>query len=112
VLLGAETGDTSGIDALLPPWAQGITIAGLLTVIVIAFLRGYIVTRAQNERDIAAERRVSEIWEKNYKESTQNNEKLLAALQPVLSSNQAILKAIGDVQEEQRRMRERRGPGR
>jgi hypothetical protein len=109
MILGAETGEVPSLDALLPPWAQQLSLLGILVVIVFAFLRGWVVTKAQNERDIASERRVSEIWEKNYTETTANNDKLIAAFQPVLSSNEAILKAVSDVQEEQRRMRERRG---
>lgn len=104
--------DVPTLDALLPPWAQQLSLLGLLLIIVAAFLRGWIVTKAQNERDIAAERRVSDIWENNAKQSTDQNEKLIAALQPVLSSNEAILKAVTEVQTEQTRMRERRGPGR
>jgi hypothetical protein len=112
MLLSAETGDVPSLDALLPPWAQQLSLLGLLLAIVFAFMRGWVVTRAQNERDIASERRVSDIWEKNYRETTANNDKLIAALQPVLSSNEAILKAVSDVQEEQRRMRGRGGPSR
>lgn len=96
------------LDALLPPWAQQLSLLGVLMLIVMSFVRGWIVTKAQNERDIGAERRVSDIWEKNYIEANVNNEKLIAALQPVLASNEAILKAVSEVQEDQRRMRERR----
>lgn len=104
--------EATGLDALLPPWAQQLSLLGALLICIVAFVRGWVITKAQNERDVTAERRVSDIWEKNYKDSTANNDKLIAALQPVLSSNEAILKAVSDVQEEQRRMRERRGPGR
>lgn len=100
-----------GLDALLPPWAQGLSLLSLLILIVVAFLKGWVVTRAQNERDIAAERRVSDIWEANFNGATQLNGQFTQALAPVLESNEAVLKALEAVQEEQRRMRERR-PGR
>lgn len=113
MLLGDDAGSSvPSLDALLPPWAQQLSLLGLLILIVIAFLRGWVITKAQNDSDIAAERRVSDIWESNAKDAAANNDKLIAALQPVLSGNEAILKAVSDVQDEQRRMRERRGPGR
>jgi hypothetical protein len=108
----ADPATVPSLDALLPPWAQQLSLLAVLIIIVGAFVRGWVVTKAQNERDIAAERRVSDIWEKTAHDATANNDKLIAALQPVLSGNEAILKAVTDVQEEQRRMRERRGPGR
>jgi len=102
---------TEGLDALLPPWAQGISLLSLLILIIAAWLRGWVITKSQNERDIAAERRVSDIFESNLNKATELNQQLTQALAPVLASNEAVLKAVEAVQEEQRRMRERR-PGR
>lgn len=102
---------TEGLDALLPPWAQGLSLVSLLVIITAAWLRGWIVTKGEYERGIAAERRVSDIWEANFNGATQLNQQLTQALAPVLASNEAVLKAVEAVQEEQRRMRERR-PGR
>lgn len=101
-----------GLDALMPPWAQQISLLSLLILIVLAFLRGWIVTKLQNERDVDAERRVSDIWEANANQSTELNKELTQAFAPVLEQNEAILKAVLAVQEEQRRMREQRGPRR
>jgi hypothetical protein len=76
-----------------------------------AFVRGWVVTGRQNERDIAAERRVSDIHEANAERAIALNEKLaMDVVQPLLAGNEAILKAVGDVQEEQRRQRETRRP--
>jgi hypothetical protein len=94
----------------MPAWAQQISLLGLLILIVAAFLTGRIVTRTQNERDIAAERRVSDIWERNAEVANSQVDRLTAALQPVLDGNAAILRAVSEVQEEQRRMRERGRP--
>lgn len=94
----------------MPPWAQQISLLGLLILIVAAFLRGWIITRSQNDRDLAAERRVSDIWERNAEVANSQVDRLTAALQPVLDGNAAILKAVSEVQEEQRRMRERGRP--
>ncbi len=102
---------TEGLDALLPPWAQGLSLLSLLVVITVAWLRGWVVTKAQNEKELAAERKVSDIWESIADNATQLNQQLTQALAPVLASNEAVLKAVEAVQEEQRRMRERR-PGR
>jgi hypothetical protein len=109
MFLAADGSGTPDLDALLPPWAQQLSLLGIMVIIVLAFMRGYVITRAQNERDIAAERRVSDIWEKNFHDSEANNNKLIAALEPVLKGNDAILKAVSEVQDEQRRYRER-GP--
>lgn len=100
-----------GIDALLPPWAQQLSVLGLLLIAVMSFVRGWIVTKSQNERDIAAERRVSDIWESNATKALEISQTLTTTLAPVLDQNDAILKAVSEIQEEQRRARER-GPRR
>ncbi len=102
---------TEGLDALLPPWAQGLSLVSLLILITVSWLKGWVITKGEYERGIAAERRVSDIWEANYNGATELNQQLTQALAPVLASNEAVLKAVEAVQEEQRRMRERR-PGR
>jgi hypothetical protein len=100
------------VNALMPPWAQQLTVLSMLVIIVSAFIRGWVVTRRQNESDLAAERKVSDIWEKNAEVANSQVDRLTAALQPVLDGNAAILKAVTEVQEEQRRMRERGRPTR
>jgi hypothetical protein len=102
---------TEGLDALLPPWAQGLSLVSLLIIIIVAWVRGWVVSKAEYERGVAAERRVSDIWEANFNGATQLNQQLTQAFAPVLEQNEAILKAVEAVQEEQRRMRDRR-PGR
>lgn len=103
---------TEGLDALLPPWAQGLSLLSILVIIIVAWIRGWVVTRAQNERDVASERRVSEIWEANANQASTLAKELTQAFAPVLEQNEAILKAVQAVQEEQRRMRDVRGPRR
>lgn len=110
VLFGEASPDVPDLNALMPPWAQQLSLVGLLIVIVVSFVRGWIVTSRQNDRDIAAERRVSDIWEKNAEVANSQVDRLTLALQPVLDGNAAILKAVTEVQEEQRRMRERGRP--
>lgn len=102
---------TEGLDALLPPWAQGLSLLTILILIIAAWLRGWVVTRTEAERMVAAERRVSDIHEASATASIELNKLLTQAFAPVLEQNEAILKAVEAVQEEQRRMRERR-PGR
>jgi hypothetical protein len=107
VFLAESAPAIPGIDALLPPWAQQISIIGLLVLIIMSWIRGWVVTRSQNERDVAAERRVSDIWESTATKALQVNQSFTEAFAPVLDQNEAILKAVTDVQEEQRRYRER-----
>lgn len=90
-----------GLDALLPPWAQQLSLLTLLVIIITAWVRGWVVTRAQAEREIEAERRISEIWKGNYEQSSQLNEQLTTAFQPVLESNAAILRVVESLQERQ-----------
>jgi hypothetical protein len=106
-----------GLDALMPAWAQQLSLLTLLILIVSAFLRGWVVTRNQNQRDIDAERRIADIWKSNFEQSTELNQRLTEALQPVLESNGAILKAVEAVQgrqqaqeERERWLRDRRDP--
>lgn len=109
MFLSAETSAvTEELDALLPPWAQQLSLISLLVLIVTAFLRGWVVTRAQSERESAAERRITDIWQQTAEKSIALNEKMTDALAPVLDSNAAILKAVEAVQREQELLRERR----
>jgi hypothetical protein len=109
-----------GLDSLLPPWAQQLSLVSLLTIIIFAFLRGWVITRAQNERDIASERKISDIWQANAQQSMELNREFANAFAPVLEGNEAILRAVEAVQtrlvaqeDEMRRLRERgRGPAR
>lgn len=110
-LAGEAPAVPEGIDALMPPWAQQLSVLGLLVIIITAWVRGWVVTRAQADREIAAERRVSDIWEATATKSLAINETFVDAFAPVLDSNQAILKAVTEVQNEQRRYREDRERG-
>jgi H+/gluconate symporter-like permease len=101
MLLGAESSDVPSLDALLPPWAQQLSLLGLLIAIVFVFMRGYIVTRSQAGREAEAERRIADIWKENFDKSTELNEQLTKAFQPVLDQNAAILKAVEAVQARQ-----------
>lgn len=91
----------------MPAWAQQLSLVGLLIIIIAAFVRGWVITKRQNESDLASERRVSEIWQKNAETANSQVDRLTTALAPVLDGNAAILRAVTEVQEEQRRMRDR-----
>jgi hypothetical protein len=110
ILAEVASSTPDALNDLLPPWAQGLSLVSILTLIILAFLRDWVIPSKRNEREVAAERRVSETWENNFHQATANNDKLIAALEPVLKSNEAILKAVSEVQDEQRRTRERGRP--
>jgi hypothetical protein len=95
------------MDALLPPWAQQLSLLTLLLLIVMAFLRDWVVTRARSQREAEAERRIADVWKANYEQSIQLNERLTEAFAPVLDSNAAILKAVEAVQARQMAAEER-----
>lgn len=96
-----------GLDSLMPQWAQQLSLISLLILVLAAFLRGWVVTRTQAEREIEAERRIAEVWKANFESSNELNEQLSQAFQPVLDSNAAILKAVESVQDRQARQEER-----
>lgn len=96
-----------GLDGLLPPWAQGLSLVTLLILIVVSWLRGWVVTRAQADREAEAERRIADIWKGNFEQSNKLNEQLTEALQPVLTSNGAILKVVEAIQARQLALEER-----
>lgn len=96
-----------GLDALMPNWAQQLSLITLLVLIIAAMLRGWVITRAQAERECAAERKIAEVWKANYESSNHLNEQLTQAFQPLLDSNSAILKAVEAVQDRQARQEER-----
>jgi hypothetical protein len=85
----------------MPPWAQQLSLLTLLVVIVTAFMRSWVVTRAQAAREAEAERRIADVWKANYEQSSELNKQLTNAFQPVLESNAAILKAVEAVQARQ-----------
>lgn len=90
-----------GLDALMPAWAQGLSLLSLLILIVAAFMRGWILTRTQADRELEGERKISDIWKSNYEQSTVLNQQLTDAFQPVLESNAAILKVVESMQQRQ-----------
>ena len=99
-MLFAE-GDPPSLDALMPQWAQQLSLLMLLVLIVAAFMRGWIVTRHQATREAEAERRIADVWKGNFEHSNDLNKQLTQAFQPVLESNAAILKAVESVQARQ-----------
>jgi len=117
MLLSDGSGDVPNLDALMPAWAQDLSLVGLLLIIIVAFIRGWVVTRSQATREVDAERKIAEIWKTNFEQSTALNKRLTEAFQPVLDQNAAILKAVEAVQarqlaQEERAawLRDRRGP--
>lgn len=105
MFLAAE--ETPSLDALLPPWAQQLSLLTLLVLIVMAFLRSWVVTRAQATREAEAERRIADVWKGNFEQLTELNKQLTDAFQPVLEQNAAILKAVESVQARQLAQEER-----
>lgn len=95
------------LNALMPPWAQQLSLLTLLILIVAAFARGWVITRAQADREVESERRIAEVWKSNYEGSNELNQQLSEGFQPVLDSNAAILKAVEALQDRQERAEER-----
>lgn len=100
------------LNALMPPWAQQLSLLTLLIVIVLAFARGWVVTRAQADREIEAERRITEVWKTNAESSNELTKQLTEGFEPVLDSNAAILKAVEALQDRQERAEERENQAR
>lgn len=96
-----------GLDALMPPWAQQLSLITLLVLIVAAFMRGWVLTRAQADREIEAERRISDVWQGNFQGAEALNQQLTSALDPVLEGQAALLKAVEALQDRQERAEER-----
>lgn len=97
-MLFAETPVPEGLDALMPAWAQQLSLLTLLVLIVTAFLRDWVVPRARAAREIEAERRIADIWKGNFEQATELNKQLTDAFQPVLEGQGALLKAVEAVQ--------------
>lgn len=96
-----------GLDALMPAWAQQLSLLGLLILILAAWLSGRVLTRAQADREVEAERKIGDIWKGNFEQSNELNKQLTNALDPVLQSNAAILRVVESLQERQRAAEER-----
>jgi hypothetical protein len=106
-VLIADVTPPQGLDSLLPAWAQQLSLLTLLVLIVMAFMRGYVVTKIQAAREVDSERKIADIWKANYEQSIQLNKQLTESFQPVLDSNAAILKAVEAVQARQQAAEER-----
>lgn len=106
-MLFAEVAEPAGLDALMPAWAQQLSLLTLLILIVTSFLRGWVLTRAQAQREAESERRIADIWKGNFEQATELNNQLTSAFQPVLEQNAAILKAVEAVQARQLAAEER-----
>lgn len=91
----------------MPAWAQQLSLITLLILIVAGFLRGWVVTRHQAQREAEAERRIAEVWKGNYEQAIELNKQLTDGFAPVLTSNEAILKAVESVQARQAAAEER-----
>lgn len=107
MLFAEVPANPEGLDALMPAWAQQLSLLTLLVLIVTAFLRGWVLTRSQAQREAEAERRIADIWKGNFEQSTLLNKQLTEAFQPVLDQNAAILKAVEAVQARQLAAEER-----
>lgn len=104
--------DPSGVldlGSLMPPWVQNISIVGILVLIVMAFMRDWVITKSRHDRELASRDEIASIYKKAAEDSNANVDKLSNGLTPVLAQNEAMLKAISEIQEEQRRYREERG---
>jgi hypothetical protein len=101
ILAGEAPATPDGLDALMPAWAQQLSLLGLLILILAAWLTGRVITKAQNERDVAAERRIADIWKTNYEDSLALNKQLTEGFQPVLDQNAAIFKIVEALQNRQ-----------
>lgn len=96
-----------GLDALMPAWAQQLSLVGLLVLIVAAWISGRVLTRAQADREVEAERRIADVWKTNFESAIALTEQITEGFQPVLDQNAAILRAIEALQERQRLVEER-----
>lgn len=106
-LAGEAPALPEGLDALLPPWAQQLSLLTLLIVVIAAFARGYVLTRAQADRELEAERKIADIWKTNHEQSLDLLTRQTDAFQPVLEQNAAILRALEALQDRQIQAEER-----
>jgi hypothetical protein len=105
----AEVAVTSGLDSVIPPGLEQISLVGLLLLIAVAFIRDWVISSTRHEKELATERKVSEVWEQNATSALALLKELTNAFDPVLKGNEALLKAVSEIQEEQRRYRDERG---
>lgn len=101
----------AGLDSLVPPWVRDLTLVTIALLVAIAFARNWIYSARQAERLLEAERKVGDVQERNNEKLSESIDKLVEALDPVLKGNEAILKSVTEIQDEQRRYRENRGGG-
>lgn len=108
-MIAGEAVTGGGLDSVIPPGLEQISLIGLLLLIMIAFVRDWIISSSRHEKELATERKVSEVWEQNATRALESLTEISKAFEPVLKGNEAILKAVSDLQEEQRRYRDERG---
>lgn len=102
-LLAAESASSPGV----PSWVERVSAVGLIIMFGLALARNWVYTSGQVDRILEAERRVSDLWKQTAETQQANADKLAGNLEPVLRSNEAILRAVETIQQEQREQRYR-----
>lgn len=94
----------------IPAWLTDVGIVGLVIFFGLALARNWIYTRGQVNELLKARSEAAAIWEKIAEERQQVNMQLNKYIEPVMQSNEAILRAVKSLQRQQQQRRESRYP--
>lgn len=97
-----------GINAIVPEWITDLGWVGIAILAVWAFATNKLYTAGQVEKLLAAERKVTDVWQESDRKTKEALERLIEELHPIADGNAAVLKAIEAVQASQAEDRARR----
>lgn len=105
----ALAADVGGVlDFALPSWASDVGVVGILLFFGIGLARNWWYTGGQVNHLLAQYERVSALWEKVADERQETINLLTSNTEPILKGNEAILRAVEQLQHQQSQARQYR----
>jgi len=105
--VAASVGDA--LNVALPSWASDVTVVGLIILFGVGLARNWFYTGGQVNHVVTQYEKVAALWEKVADERQKTIELMAAGYEPVLRSNEAILRAVEQLQAQQEYMRRSHG---
>lgn len=98
----------SALDFALPSWTSDVGVVGILIFFGIGLARGWFYTSPQVRQLLDQYERVAALWEKVADERQETIKLLSDNTEPILKGNEAILRAVEELQHQQEQARQHR----
>lgn len=98
----------SALDFTLPSWTSDVGVVGILIFFGIGLARGWFYTSPQVRQLLVQYEKVATLWEKVADERQETIKLLSDNTEPILKGNEAILRAVEELQHQQEQARQYR----